>query len=129
VDEEIFFAIRLIPHVEEGALSLHRYAFQTDPERHTKRSVRRKGYWHFDASVATSPSQSIKLLKDLMRSLETLALNRDAIHSSLDITLNRLVAWEERMALAIRPLFWWPDLIGQQEVFMLSQGCESTTRR
>ena len=119
VDEEIYFAIRLRPHVEGAVLSLHRYAFQTDPARHTKRSVHRKGYWHFDASAATSPSESIKLLKDLMCSLETLSLNRDAIHSSLDITLNRLVAWEERMASAIHPLSRWPDLIGQQKVSML----------
>lgn len=101
VDEEIYFAIRLIPDVGKAVLSIHRYAFRIDPGTHTKRFVHRKGYWHFDASVSTSPSESINLLKELMHSFEVLAFDRDAIQNSADISYT-LVAWEERMALALR---------------------------
>ena len=100
VDEEIYFAVRLIPDVQKAVLSLHRYAFRIDPGTHTKHSVHRKGYWHFDASIASLPSESLNLLKDLMQSLEILAFDRDAIRNPLDISLDSLVAWEERMTLA-----------------------------
>lgn len=102
VDEEIYFAIRFMPDVEKAVLLLHRYAFLIDPGAHTRRVVRREGYWHFDVSVAGSPSESINLLKHQMHSLEILALNRDTISYSPDISFSSLVAWEERMALAAR---------------------------
>ena len=88
-------------------LLLHRYAFLKDPGKHTERSVRREGYWHFDARVASSPPAAVTLLKDLMRSLETLAFGRDTSHGFPEALLIRVVAWEERMALAIRKS--WPE--------------------
>ena len=100
VDEEIYFTIRLMPEQEGAVLLLHRYAFRINPGTHTKRSVRREGYWYFDRKVACSPSESIHLLKDLMQSLEILAIDRDTFSVPLDITLASLIAWEERMALA-----------------------------
>ncbi len=100
VDEEIYFAIRLRPDVEETVLLLHRYAFRVDPGKHTERSVRKEGYWYFDVKVASSPTKAVEFLKDLMHPLETLAFGRDTSHSFPEAILIRLVAWEERMALA-----------------------------
>jgi hypothetical protein len=107
VDEEIYFAIRLRADVEGTVLLLHRYAFLTDPGKHTERSVRKEGYWHFDVRGASSPLEAVTFLKDLMCSLETLAFGRDISHSFPEAILIRVVAWEERMALAIRKS--WPE--------------------
>jgi len=63
VDEEIYFAILLLPDIKPGILRLHRYAFRKNPEKHTKRSVHREGYWHFDRRVATSLFASIAMLE------------------------------------------------------------------
>ncbi len=102
VDEEIYFAVRLIPDVERETLSLHLYAFRIDPGAHTKRSVSREGNWYFDRGVASSPSASVNVLKYLMESLEKLALGQNAILNYPDTALHRLVAWEERMVSAVR---------------------------
>ena len=98
VDEEIYFAIRLRPDMKEAVLLLHRYAFRVDPGKHTERSVRKEGYWHFDVRVASSPLGAVTLLKDLMCSLETLVFGRGASHSFPEALLTRVLAWEERMA-------------------------------
>ena len=100
VDEDIYFAIRLRPEAEKEILLFHRYAFLKDPGKHTERSVRREGYWHFDARVASSPLAAVTLLKDLMRSVETLAFRQDTSNGFPEALLIRVVAWEERMALA-----------------------------
>jgi hypothetical protein len=105
VDEDIFFAIRMEPEVEKSVLVLHRYAFRKNPGRHTKRSVRREGYWHFDIKVSRSPEESVLLLKDMMREIERLAASRETTENSLGTILNQLVAWEERMALKVSPSY------------------------
>ena len=102
VDEEIYFAVRLIPDVERETLSLHLYAFRIDPGAHTKRSVSREGNWYFYRGVASSPSASINVLKFLMEPLEKLALGQNAILNYPDKALHHVVAWEERMVSAVR---------------------------
>lgn len=102
VDEEIYFVIWLRPNVDEKVLSLHRYAFLVEPGRHTERSVRKEGYWYFDVRDVSSPFEAVTLLRDLLRSLETLAFGRDTGHSFPEALLVRVVAWEERIALVAR---------------------------
>jgi len=103
VDEEIYFAILLSPDVKPGTLRLHRYAFRKNPEKHTKHSVHREGYWHFDRRVATSLFASIAILKYLMYTLELLAFYRKEENISIKnirshkTTLSRIIAWEERL--------------------------------
>ena len=103
VDEEIYFAILLVQDVKPGSLRLHRYAFRKNPEKHTKRSVHREGYWHFDRRVATSWFASIAILKYLMHALELLALYQAEENPSIkdtsfnETTLSRIIAWEERL--------------------------------
>ena len=103
VDEEIYFAILLSLDIKPGTLRLHRYAFRKNPEKHTKRSIHREGYWHFDRKLATSLFASITILKFLMPILELLALYQPEENSSTkykrfnETTLSGIIAWEERL--------------------------------
>src|SRR5262249_29256828 len=89
VDEEIYFAILLSPDIKPRTLRLHRYAFRKNPEKHTKRSVHREGYWHFDRMVATSLFESMAILKYFMHALELLALHEYETQRSLVETKER----------------------------------------
>ena len=102
VDEEIYFAVRLMPDMERTVLSFDLYAFLKDPGTHTKRSVRREGYWYYHLGKTTSPSASIDVLEYLMHSLEMLALGKSVILDYPHDVLNHLVAWEQRMGLEDR---------------------------
>jgi hypothetical protein len=104
VDEEIYFAVRLVPNVESKVLCFVGYAFRIDPGTHTRRSVRREGYWHFYLGDATSQLASINLLKCVMHSLQKLAFGQSVLLDYPDGVLNDLIAWKQRMTLADRDL-------------------------
>jgi hypothetical protein len=104
VDEEIYFGVRLIPNVEIKVLWFAGYAFRIDPEAHTRRSVRREGYWHFYLGEATSPLASINVLECVMHSLQKLAFGQSVLLDYPNSILNDLIAWEQRMRLADRDL-------------------------
>lgn len=101
VDGELYYAVRLTADLGRGALRFNIYAYRVDPGAHTERSTRREGYWYFGGKgVARSPSESINVLKHLMHLLEMFALDRETVPRPLDMVLNRVVAWEERMTPA-----------------------------
>jgi hypothetical protein len=104
VDEEIYFAVRLIPNVGTKVLRFAGYAFRIDPGTHTRCSVRREGYWHFSLGDATSPLASINVLECVMHSLQKLAFGQTLLPDYPDSVLNDLVAWKQRMTLADRDL-------------------------
>ncbi len=104
VDEEIYFAVRLIPNVEIKILRFVGYAFRIDPGTHTRHSVRREGYWHFYLGDATSPVASINVLECVMRSLQKLAFGQSVLLDYPNGVLNDLIAWKQRMTLADRDL-------------------------
>jgi len=99
VDEEIYLALRLVPNVEINVLRFAGYAFRIDPGTHTRRSVRREGYWHFYLGDAPSALASIDILECLMQSLEHLAFGRSAFIEYPHSVLNEVVAWKERMTV------------------------------
>jgi hypothetical protein len=100
VDEQIYFAVRLAANVQVNVLRFAGYAFLIDPGTHTSRSVRREGYWYYPMGEASSASGAINLLKHLMDFFEGLASygNREPDYS--EATLARIIAWDERVALA-----------------------------
>ncbi|MBI2357970.1 MAG: hypothetical protein HYV04_03525 [Deltaproteobacteria bacterium] len=102
VDEEIYFAVRLAANVEVNVLRFAGYAFRIDPGRHTRRSVRREGYWHFYLGEATSLVASINVLEYVMHSLQKLAFGQSALLDYPTRALKELIAWEQRMSLADR---------------------------
>jgi hypothetical protein len=104
VDEEIYFAVSLIPKVEIKALRFVGYAFRLDPGTHTSRSVRREGYWHFCLGEATSLLASINVLECVMPSLQKLAFGQSLLLDYPKGVLNDLIAWKQRMTLADRDL-------------------------
>jgi hypothetical protein len=101
VDEEIYFAVRLMPNVEIKVLRFAGYAFRLDPGTHASRTVRREGYWHFSLGDATSPLASINVLECVMHSLQKLAFGQSVplINYPNDV-LNDVIAWKQRMTLA-----------------------------
>ncbi len=102
VDEEIYFAVRLVPKVETDGLRFAGYAFRIDPGTHTKRTVRREGYWHFYLGDATSPLASINVLQCVMHSLQELAFGQSVLLDYPNGVLNDLIAWKQRMQPAVR---------------------------
>lgn len=99
VDEEIYFAVRLMPNVEIKVLRFAGYAFRIDPGTHTRRIVRREGYWHFYLGDATSPLASISVLECVMHSLQKLAFGQSVLLDYPNNVLNDLIAWKQRMTL------------------------------
>lgn len=110
VDQEVYFAIRLVPMMETMALRIQRYAFLKNPGAHTQRSVKREGYWHFDGAIATSVHKSCKVLRNFMNFLEELAFYNIALSNHENCcfvnnkrfrnsTLSNLMAWNERLEL------------------------------
>jgi hypothetical protein len=53
-DGEVFFAIRIRPQPLRSALLFVNYVFMIDPRRHTRRVVRREGYWSFGGRMTFS---------------------------------------------------------------------------
>ena len=102
VDEEIYFAVSLIPNVEIKILRFAGYAFRIDPGTHTRRSVRREGYWHFYLGDANSPLASINVLECVMHSLQKLAFGQSVLFDYPSGVLNDLIVWKQRMTLANR---------------------------
>jgi hypothetical protein len=100
VDEEIYFAVRLVPKVEINVLRFAGYAFRIDPGTHTRRSVRREGYWHFCLGDATAPLASMNVLQCLMHSLQKLAFGQNMLLDYPNDVLNDVIAWKQRMTLA-----------------------------
>lgn len=99
VDEEIYFGVRFIPKVGSKLLLFGGYAFRIDPGTHTRRSVRREGYWYYAMGEASSASRAINLLKHLMDFFEGLALYRSRKSDYSETTLARIIAWDERITL------------------------------
>jgi len=99
VDEEIYFAVCLIPNLESKILRFDGYAFRIDPATHTRRSVRREGYWCFCLGDATSSLASINVLECVMRSLQDLALDQSMFLDYPRCVLNDIIAWKERTRL------------------------------
>ena len=99
VNEEIYFAVRLIPNVEINVLRFSGYAFRINPGTHTRRSVRREGYWHFCLGDAGSALASINVLDCVMHSLQDLAFGQTALLDYPDSILDDLIAWKQRMTL------------------------------
>ena len=104
VDGEIYFAVRLMPNVEIKLLKFVGYAFRIAPGTHTRRSVRREGYWHFYLGDASSPVASINVLEGVMHSLQKLAFGQSVLLDYPNSVLNDLIAWKQRMTLADRNL-------------------------
>lgn len=104
VDEEIYFAVSLIPNVEIKVLRFVGYALRIDPGTHTRRSVRREGYWHFCLGDAASPLASINVLECVMHSLQKLAFGQNVLLDYPNGVLNDLIAWKQRMTLVDRDL-------------------------
>ena len=102
VDEEIYFAVCLIPNVERNVLRFAGYALRIDPGTHTRRSARREGYWHFCLGDATSPLASINVLECVMHSLQKLAFGQSVLLDYPAGILNDVIAWKQRMTLADR---------------------------
>jgi hypothetical protein len=102
VHEEIYFAVRLMPNTEINVLRFAGYAFRLDPGTHTRRSVRREGYWHFYLGDATSPLASFNVLDCAMHSLQDLAFVQTALLDYPNSVLKDLIAWKQRMTLADR---------------------------
>jgi hypothetical protein len=102
VDEEIYFAVCLIPNVESKVLRFVGYALRIDPGTHTRRSVLREGYWHFYLGDATSPLASINVLECVMHSLQKLAFGQSMLFDYPNAVLNDIIAWKQRMTLADR---------------------------
>lgn len=102
VDEEIYFAVRLIPNVEIKVLRFAGHAFRINPGTHTRRTVRREGYWHFYLGDATSPLASISVLECVMHSLQKLAFGQSVLLDYPNNVLNDLIAWKQRMTLVDR---------------------------
>ena len=91
VDEEIYFAVRLIPNVEIKILRFVGYAFRIDPGKHTRHSVCREGYWQFYLGDAASPVASINVLECVMRSLQKLAFAQSVLRDYPNGILNHLI--------------------------------------
>ena len=98
---EAFFAIRIRATPEDSFLDLGTYVFMIDPSRHTRRAVRREGYWFFEVRTACSLSESVALLRETMNSLEHLALVEDRDCDLSDAVLEKLISWPERMVLPL----------------------------
>ncbi len=113
VDEELFYSILLElkyekrylwskpPPGQATGILFPKHVYRIDPKKHTRRSVRREGYWGCGSCVATSPSEAIGVLKNFMCFFEMLAFKHYVTQDSLEPALNKLVAWEERLGILV----------------------------
>lgn len=103
VDDDIYFAIRLVAEVEKGTLFFCLYGFRLDPGKHRERPVHHGGYRYFgDRGDARSEPGSINILRELMQLLEMTALNRSPVSEYPDEILSHVIAWDDRIAAAIK---------------------------
>lgn len=105
VDDDIYFAIRLVAEVEKRAFFFCLYGFRLDPGKHRERPVHHGGYRYFgDGGDASSELGSINILKELMQLLEMIALDQNPTSQYPDEVLSHVVAWHDRMVAANTPL-------------------------